>query len=69
MTFECRCEAGEVRLLQVSVQVRYVCPENGSFVYCEDCQGTRGHRCEVLWPEKDRPPTCPTHRIPMVVQS
>jgi hypothetical protein len=69
MTFDCRCWNGEVRTLTVTPQVRYVCPQNGTFAYCEDCRGSRTHRCEVLWPEKDRPPQCPTHRTTMVVQA
>lgn len=46
-------------------QVRYVCPQNGQFAYCEVCRTQRLHRCEVLAPE-GKPPTCPTHRVPMV---
>jgi hypothetical protein len=67
-SFECRCEKGIVHTLTATPQVTYVCPENGTFVYCEECKGTRSHRSEVLWPKKASPPQCPTHRVLMVVQ-
>jgi hypothetical protein len=60
MTFECRCEEGQVHLYEVRKTVTYVCPLNGTLEYCESCECPQPHRCEVLAPE-GRTIRCFTH--------
>jgi hypothetical protein len=44
-------------------RVRWVCPFNGTPVYCPTCRSTVPHRCELLaWGAV----ACPTHNVAMV---
>jgi hypothetical protein len=45
--------------------VRFVCPNNGKPGWCDICRRPCPHLYEVLAPD-EKPPVCPTHRVPMV---
>jgi hypothetical protein len=65
-TFECHCEEGQVHQYEARKMVRYVCPQNGTLVWCDECQCAQPHKCEVLATE-GRIVSCFTHDTPLGV--